>query len=108
MYRGPASSDIKQRVKAAFADLAGWVKDYNPDYIIQFAPDHFNGFFYDLMPAFCVGAGAISLGDWGGTTGALPVPEETALQLVDHLRSDDFDIALSYRMPVDQDRKSVV
>jgi 2,3-dihydroxyphenylpropionate 1,2-dioxygenase len=101
MHRGPASSDTKRRVEAAFADLAGWVRDFDPDYIIQFAPDHFNGFFYDLMPAFCVGAGAVSLGDWGGAAGPLPVPEDTALQLVDHLRSDDFDVALSYRMPVD-------
>jgi 2,3-dihydroxyphenylpropionate 1,2-dioxygenase len=101
MYRGPASPDTEARVRTAFADLASWVREYDPDYIIQFAPDHLNGFFYDLMPSFCVGAGAVSLGDWGGGTGPLPVPEETALQLVDHLRADDFDVALSYRMPVD-------
>ena len=71
------------------------------DYIIQFAPDHFNGFFYDLMPSFCVGAGAVSLGDWGGGTGPLDVPEKTALELIDHVRAEDFDVAVSYRMPVD-------
>jgi 2,3-dihydroxyphenylpropionate 1,2-dioxygenase len=101
MYRGPASAQTQSRVRTAFADLAGWVKSYSPDYIVQFAPDHFNGFFHDLMPPFCVGAGAVSLGDWGGATGPLPVPEEIALALVDHLRSEDFDVALSYRMPVD-------
>lgn len=101
MYRGPASSQTQSRVEAAFADLASWVKSYGPDCIIQFAPDHFNGFFYDLMPPFCVGVGAVSLGDWGGGTGPLPVPEESALELVDYLRLEDFDVALSYRMPVD-------
>lgn len=101
MYRGPASDETEGRVKAAFAELATFVRDYRPDFIVQFAPDHFNGFFYDLMPPFCVGAGAESLGDWGGGTGPLNVPEDRALALVDHVRADGFDVALSYRMPVD-------
>jgi 2,3-dihydroxyphenylpropionate 1,2-dioxygenase len=53
------------------------------------------------MPPFCIGAGAVSLGDWGGATGPLAVPEDTALALVEHVLADDFDVALSYRMPVD-------
>ncbi|HEX9522167.1 MAG TPA: 3-carboxyethylcatechol 2,3-dioxygenase [Reyranella sp.] len=101
MNRGPASSATQGRVKAAFADLAMFVRCYEPDYVIQFGPDHFNGFFYDMMPSFCIGAGAVSLGDWGGRTGPLDVPEEAALALLDHMRADDFDAALSYRMVVD-------
>ena len=101
MYRGPATNETEQRVRTAFGQLAAFVKEFAPDYVIQFAPDHFNGFFYDLMPPFCVGAGAVSLGDWGGGTGPLNVPEEAAIALVDHLRSEDFDVAISYRMPVD-------
>ena len=101
MYRGPASNETEQRVRTAFERLGAFVKEFEPDYIIQFAPDHFNGFFYDLMPSFCVGAGAVSLGDWGGGTGPLDVPEQTALALVDHARAEDFDVAVSYRMPVD-------
>ena len=42
-----------------------------------------------------------TLGDWGGGTGPLDVPEKTALELIDHVRSEDFDVAVSYRMPVD-------
>jgi len=101
MYRGPANTGTEARVRTALEDLAGMVRRYEPDFVIQFAPDHFNGFFYDMMPPFCVGAGAESLGDWGGSIGPLDVPEDTALALVEHLRADDFDIALSYRMPVD-------
>lgn len=101
MYRGPASSATQARVRTAFERLGGFVREFRPDYVIQFAPDHFNGFFYDLMPSFCIGAGAVSLGDWGGGTGPLDVPEATALALLDHVRADDFDVALSYRMPVD-------
>ena len=77
MYKGPASNETEQRVRTAFGRLGKFVKEFAPDYIIQFAPDHFNGFFYDMMPSFCVGAGAVSLGDWGGGTGPLDVPEKT-------------------------------
>ena len=101
MHRGPASLATRNRVKGAFQELAAFVRSYNPDYAIQFSPDHFNGFFYDLMPSFCVGAGAVSLGDWGGGTGPLDVPEDAAIALVKHLRADDLDVAVSYRMPVD-------
>jgi 2,3-dihydroxyphenylpropionate 1,2-dioxygenase len=101
MYRGPASDETEKRVRAAFEQLGAFVKAFAPDYVIQFGPDHFNGFFYDLMPSFCVGAGAVSLGDWGGRTGPLNVPEKEALGLVDHLRAENFDVAVSYRMLVD-------
>src|SRR5258708_2635669 len=100
MFKGPASLETEARVKAAFSDLAAWILDYKPDCIIQFAPDHFNGFFYDLMPPFCVGAGAVSLGDWGGGTGPLDGPEKTAIELVEHVRAEDFDVPVSYRIPV--------
>src|SRR5258707_7415785 len=93
MSRGPASNETEQRVRVAFERLGTFVKEFAPDYVIQFAPDHFNGFFYDLMPSFCVGAGAESLRDWGGGTGPLDVPVKTALQPVDHVRSEGFDHA---------------
>src|SRR5260221_13831951 len=99
MSGATASNDTEQRVRTAFERLGAFVKEFEPDYIIQFAPDHFNGFFYDLMPSFCVGAGAVSLGDWGRGPGPLDVPEQTALQLVDHERAGDFDVAVPYRMP---------
>src|SRR3981189_2974605 len=90
MYKGPASNETEQRVRTAFGRLGSFVKEFAPDYIIQFAPDHFNGFFYHPMPSF-----------WGGGAGPLDVPEKTALELIDHLRAEDFDVAVSYRMPVD-------
>ena len=53
------------------------------------------------MPPFCIGVGAVSVGDWGGGTGPLPVPEDFALCVLDAARASDFDLAVSYRMPVD-------
>ena len=31
---------------------------FSPDLVVVFGPDHFNGFFYELMPAFCIGTAA--------------------------------------------------
>jgi 2,3-dihydroxyphenylpropionate 1,2-dioxygenase len=101
MRDGVAPPETREKVAAGFASLAAWVEAFRPDCIIQFAPDHFTGFFYDLMPPFCIGVGAVSVGDWGGGTGPLPVPEDFALCVLDAARASDFDLAVSYRMPVD-------
>jgi len=77
------------------------VNSFKPDYIIQFAPIISTASSTTSCRRSAIGAGAISLGDWGGGTGPLNVPEQTALTLLEHVRADDFDVALSYRMPVD-------
>ncbi len=101
MHSGEAGPATRERVTQAFASLAATIEAFKPDVIVQFAPDHFNGFFYDLMPSFCVGAGANSIGDWGGGTGPLPVPEHYALEILAATRAGGFDAAVSYRMQVD-------
>jgi 2,3-dihydroxyphenylpropionate 1,2-dioxygenase len=88
-------------VKAAFAELAAFVRDFAPEQIIQFSPDHFHGFHYDVMPSFCVGVAARSYGDWGTTAGPLAVDETHALDLLDALREADLDAAVSFDMIVD-------
>jgi 2,3-dihydroxyphenylpropionate 1,2-dioxygenase len=74
---------------------------FNPDLVVVFGPDHFNGFFYELMPAFCIGTAAEGTKDWHLEAGPLRVPRETALACVRHLQSRDFDVALSHAMKVD-------
>lgn len=54
-----------------------------------------------MMPAFCVGAAAESIGDWNTRSGLLDVPEQTAVELSRHLLHEGIDVALSYRMKVD-------
>jgi 2,3-dihydroxyphenylpropionate 1,2-dioxygenase len=98
---GIAAEHTKLQVREAFGRLAGFASSMQPDLIIQFAPDHFGGFFYDLMPAICVGAAAQSIGDWGTRAEALNVPEPLARDLAESLIHSDFDVALSYRMQVD-------
>ncbi len=74
---------------------------FNPDLVVVFGPDHFNGFFYELMPAFCIGTAAEGAKDWHLESGALRVPRELAASCVRFLQSRDFDVAISHQMKVD-------
>jgi len=74
---------------------------FAPDLVVVFGPDHFNGFFYEMMPVFCIGTAAEAGHDWHLGGGTLKVPRELALGAVRHLQSRDFDVALSHAMKVD-------
>lgn len=93
--------EVEAAARGVFADLAREVAAYDPELIVLFAPDHFNGFFYDLMPPFCVGLRAACAGDWDIGSGPLDVPEATALALVEAIQAADVDVAYSYRMQAD-------
>jgi 2,3-dihydroxyphenylpropionate 1,2-dioxygenase len=101
MQDGIAEDEVRVEVKRGFAALAKRAEEFAPDLLIQFAPDHFNGFFYELMPSFCIGMNATSIGDWDTATGPLPVASEDAVKLSEALVEDGLDIAVSYRMEVD-------
>ena len=102
-FASPQEQRKEQVVRDTFAKLAAEVKAYDPTLIITFGPDHFNGFFYDLMPSFCVGIRATAAGDWdyGKAHPELNVPEATALQLVHRVLDEGVDVAYSYRMQAD-------
>ena len=74
---------------------------FNPDLVVVFGPDHFNGFFYELMPSFCIGSAAEGTKDWHLEGGPLKVPRELAVACVRELQAHDFDVALSHAMKVD-------
>jgi 2,3-dihydroxyphenylpropionate 1,2-dioxygenase len=74
---------------------------FNPDLVVAFGPDHFNGFFYELMSAFCIGTVAEGTHDWHLEGGPLNVPRDLAVACVRHLQSRDFDVAMSHAMKVD-------
>ncbi|QDK98092.1 3-carboxyethylcatechol 2,3-dioxygenase [Acinetobacter tandoii] len=93
--------EIEASARAAFAQLAQQVKAYDPTLIISFGPDHFNGFFYDLMPSFCVGVRATAAGDWNYGPAPLNVPEEEAIGLIEYCLEHDIDLSYSYRMQAD-------
>ncbi|MDR8402156.1 hypothetical protein NE850_38185 [Paraburkholderia sp. USG1] len=89
------------RIKQACLAFRERVEAFSPDYVILFSNDHFAGFFYANMPAYCVGTACEAIADVGGTPGTIPVPAEEAIALITHLRDHDFDPAISYRMRVD-------
>ena len=68
---------------------------------MNFGPDHYNGFFYRLMPAFCVGLAAESIGDYGSQAGRLDVPEDLARGLAEQVLASGIDIAVSLDLQVD-------
>ena len=102
-FASPQDQSKKQKVRAAFEKLSAEVKAYDPTLIITFGPDHFNGFFYDLMPSFCVGIRAKAAGDWdyGKDNDHIDVPEDKALDLVRRVLDEGVDVAYSYRMQAD-------
>ena len=51
------------------------IEAFDPEVVFQFSRDHYNGFFYDLMPPFCMGVKASAMGDYGTHSGPLNVPE---------------------------------
>jgi 2,3-dihydroxyphenylpropionate 1,2-dioxygenase len=93
--------DILHAAHAALAVLRDDLERFDPELIFLFAPDHYNGFFYDLMPSFCIGAAADAIGDFGTAKGALRVPAEIAAACLDAVLDAEVDCALSYRMQVD-------
>lgn len=91
----------ESEVAAVLAKSRAEVEAFDPELIIIFAPDHYNGLFYDLMPPFVIATAAESVGDYQTMLGSLSVPSDLALELARFIMSQDVDIALSHRLQVD-------
>jgi 2,3-dihydroxyphenylpropionate 1,2-dioxygenase len=92
---------IVQATQVQLAQMREEVAAFDPELIVLFAPDHYNGFFLDALPQVCVGIAATSIGDYDTPAGPLPVPRALAEACAEHLVASDLDVALSYRMVVD-------
>lgn len=97
---GP-SAELLEDVEGALTTARDFVCEYDPELVVIFSPDHYNGFFYKLMPAFCIGTAATGVGDYGTQTGPLTVPAELATQLAEHVLDSGVDVAISAGMDVD-------
>ncbi|RYF26605.1 MAG: 3-(2,3-dihydroxyphenyl)propionate dioxygenase, partial [Comamonadaceae bacterium] len=97
----PIAPDLERQLKTAIASASAKVKEFDPELIVLVAPDHYNGFFNELMPPFCVGTEASGVGDYLSPAGPLNVSIDLAVALVNHLMDDEFDVAISRRMRVD-------
>jgi len=97
---GP-SQDLLDDIDAALARAREFIDRFDPELVVIFAPDHYNGFFYKLMPPFCIGTHAQGVGDYGTHTGPLNVPEALAAACAEAVLSAGVDIAISASMDVD-------
>ena len=93
--------DVLAEVDGVVAAARERIARFEPELVILFSPDHFNGFFYDIMPSFCIGMAAHAIGDFGTLAGPLAVPKETAEACANAVLEAGVDTAVSYRMQVD-------
>lgn len=101
MGLNPVAPAVERELEAAIAMAREQVQAFAPELIVLVAPDHYNGFFNELMPPFCIGTQARSVGDYLTPPGELNVDAEAALALAARLMDEDFDLAVSRRMQVD-------
>lgn len=97
---GP-SAELLGDINGALDSARDFVRDYDPELVVVFAPDHYNGFFYRCMPAFCIGTAATGVGDYGTYAGPLNVPADLATDCVTAVLDAGVDVAVSAGMDVD-------
>ncbi|PQM49129.1 2,3-dihydroxyphenylpropionate/2,3-dihydroxicinnamic acid 1,2-dioxygenase [Mycobacterium talmoniae] len=97
---GP-SAEVLDDVNAALGQARDFVAAFDPELVVTFAPDHYNGFFYKLMPPFCIGTGATGIGDYGTHAGPLDVAADIAAECAQAVLDNDVDVAISAGMDVD-------
>lgn len=93
--------EVVAEVDTVIAHARAEVEAFDPELIVIFAPDHYNGLFYDLMPPFVIATAANSVGDYKTMLGPLSVDSEMALRMTRFILDQDVDIALSHRLQVD-------
>ena len=97
---GP-SRDLLDEIESALTQARDFVAAYDPELVVIFSPDHYNGFFYKLMPPFCIGTSAAGVGDYGTQAGPLNVPADVATDCASAVLESGIDIAISASMEVD-------
>jgi 2,3-dihydroxyphenylpropionate 1,2-dioxygenase len=95
------AAGVSSELDSAFATAREFVHDFDPDLIVNFGPDHYNGFFYRQMPPFCIGYAAESIGDYGSQAGRLDVPEDIARGIAEATLAAGIDLTVSLDMQVD-------
>lgn len=93
--------DLLDEIDAALAQAREFVTEFDPELVVIFAPDHYNGFFYKLMPPFCISTAAHGVGDYGTHAGPLDVPDAIAGACAEAILGAGVDIAISACTDVD-------
>ncbi len=93
--------ELLDDIESALDRAADFVREFDPELVVTFSPDHYNGFFYKLMPPFCIGTAAAGVGDYGTHAGPLDVPADLARELAESVLTAGVDVAVSMTMAVD-------
>jgi 2,3-dihydroxyphenylpropionate 1,2-dioxygenase len=93
--------DLLDDIESALAQARDFVAAYDPELVVIFSPDHYNGFFYRTMPPFCIGTAAAGVGDYGTYAGPLNVPTDVATDCARAILESGVDVAISASMDVD-------
>lgn len=97
----PVDASVEAELIQAIGSARAAVRAFDPQLVVIAGPDHYNGFFNELMPPFCIGSAATSVGDYLTPAGELNVDGDVAIALTRHLMDNGFDMSLSHRMQVD-------
>ncbi|GAA1862804.1 3-carboxyethylcatechol 2,3-dioxygenase [Pseudonocardia ailaonensis] len=101
LHTADPGESVARAVDDALHGARTFADAFDPDLVVVFGPDHYQGFRYELMPPFCVGTAARAIGDYGTSSGDLDVPQDLADDLIVHLLDADLDVAMSEKMVVD-------
>ncbi|MDT3444059.1 MULTISPECIES: 3-carboxyethylcatechol 2,3-dioxygenase [unclassified Pseudofrankia] len=93
--------ELEADVTGALDTARDFVAAVDPDVVVIFVPDHFNGFFYRQMPPFCLGVAARAIGDYSSLAGDLAVPSALARELAGAVLDAGVDLPVSHQMEVD-------
>ena len=93
--------ELKAEVMDALGRAREFVADFDPGLVVLFVPDHYNGFFYRLMPPFCIGTSARTVGDYGTPAGELDVPGDIAASCAEAVLAAGVDVSVSHDMILD-------
>ncbi|SMR61912.1 unnamed protein product [Zymoseptoria tritici ST99CH_1E4] len=95
------TASVLDEVETYTNDARRRIEEFDPQLVVLFAPDHFMGFFHDVMPSFCIGVEAEAIGDFDTPKGPLLTDPELAGKLAEHCLEHGVDVAVSQRMRVD-------
>ncbi|SDC01303.1 2,3-dihydroxyphenylpropionate 1,2-dioxygenase [Raineyella antarctica] len=93
-FNEPAEG-VREEVDALFDRARAFVSEVDPTLVVTFGPDHYNGFFYDLMPPFAICYAAHGAGDYDTSADEFVVPEHIAAGLAQYAVDHGIDMTIS-------------
>ncbi|QGF22677.1 3-carboxyethylcatechol 2,3-dioxygenase [Raineyella fluvialis] len=88
-------AETRADVDALFDRARAFVEEVDPTLVVSFGPDHYNGFFYELMPPFAICYAGRGVGDFDTAADPFTVPEEIAAGMAQYAADAGIDMTIS-------------